>query len=206
MTDERADYLASGSEGESPDREGLDRIRHILGQDSTWSEPPPEVADRLMATIGEDDLAPSLPPSPNRRWPWIAAAAAGVVLVVAAALTGILGSGDEQSIVMAGTSIEPTATGHASITDSGSGWWIRLEVEGLPAAGEGTYYEAWLWNDQGDGISVGTFHLRDHRSPVVLWSGVDPEAYPSLWVTLEPEDGDPSASEQIVMRGRSDSG
>jgi hypothetical protein len=31
---------------------------------------------------------------------------------------------------------------------------------------------------------------------------VDPAAYPSLWVTLETEDGDPAASERVVMRGR----
>jgi hypothetical protein len=39
---------------------------------------------------------------------------------------------------------------------------------------------------------------------VVLWSGVDPEDYPAIWVTLEDEDGDPTASDRVVMKGRPD--
>ena len=31
---------------------------------------------------------------------------------------------------------------------------------------------------------------------------LDPADYPAIWVTLEEEDGDPAASEQVVMRGR----
>jgi hypothetical protein len=51
-------------------------------------------------------------------------------------------------------------------------------------------------------VSIGTFHLRGDPEPIVLWSGVDPASYPAIWVTLEDEDGDPSASESVVMRGR----
>jgi len=204
MTDERADYLASGREGDISDVERLDLVRHILAQDSTWSEPPPEVAERLLASIGVDHH-PSRRADPGRRWwPWVAAVAVVIVLVVMAGLTGLIGSTDQQLISVSGTSLQPAASGEASIRDTGSGWWIRLEVDGLPPADEGTYYEAWLWSDDGEGISVGTFHMRQGQAPVVLWSGVDPANYPSLWVTLEPEDGDPSASEQIVLRGRSE--
>jgi hypothetical protein len=35
---------------------------------------------------------------------------------------------------------------------------------------------------------------------------VDPADYPAIWVTLETEDGDPAASDRIVMWGRPEDG
>ena len=187
-----------------PDAERLDLIRDVLGRHATWAEPPPEVADRLLAAI-EAERPPMEPErASSRRWLGMTAAVVGVaaVTIVVAGLTGAFSSPDEQIVVIAGTELEPTASGEAAIREAESGWWIRLEVEDLPPAEVGTYYEGWVWNDQGDGVSIGTFHLRGDAEPVVLWSGVDPADYPAIWVTLEEEDGDPAASEQVVMRGR----
>jgi hypothetical protein len=83
-----------------------------------------------------------------------------------------------------------------------AGWWIHLDVTGLPPAPEGQYYEGWVWSDEGEGVSIGTFHLRGGDAPVVLWSGVPLAEYPSIWVTLENEDEGPEASELVVMTGR----
>jgi hypothetical protein len=126
--------------------------------------------------------------------------AAIAILVIG--LTGVFSSPDQQIVAIAGTDLQPGATGEAAIKEAESGWWIRLDIADLPAADVGTYYEGWVWNDQGDGVSIGTFHLRGDPEPVVLWSGVDPANYPAIWVTLEDEDGDPSASDRVVMRGR----
>ena len=203
MTEERAHYLASYSGPQPDDQDRLDLIREILGREATWSEPPPEVADRLFATIGTSHLATgakSVPPP--RRWGAAAAvlgAAAFVVLL--AGLLGVFSSPDETVVPIAGTELQPEATGEAAIRETDAGWWIRLEIDDLPAAQAGTYYEGWVWNDQGEGVSIGTFHLRGETESVVLWSGVDPADYPAIWVTLEEEDGDPSASERVVMWG-----
>jgi len=118
-----------------------------------------------------------------------------------AGLLGVFSSPDEQVVAIAGTELQPDATGQAAIRQTESGWWIRLDVEDLPAADDGTYYEGWVWNDEGEGVSIGTFHFRGGERSVVLWSGVDPADYPAIWVTLEDEDGDPSASDRVVMRG-----
>ena len=199
MTEDDARYLASGAGETPPDSDRLDLIRAVLADDAVWAEPPPGGADRLVSAISGDSETTAVR-KPVRWAPW-AAAFAAVALVVA--VLGSLGAFDTpgQVVTMKGTDLQPTASGEATIHQTGAGWSIRLEVNGLPPADEGEYYEGWLWNEDGDGISVGTFHLGGGDSVVTLWSGVDPDEYPSLWVTLETEDGDPSASDQIVMRG-----
>ena len=209
MSDERAEYLATGSGTEPGDKERLDLIRDLLGRETTWSEPPPEVADRLIASIGIEKTARD--PEPSRTWrrgPLIAAAATGVaaLVVVIAGLLGVFSSPAERVIAIEGTDFQPAASGEAEIRETDAGWWIRLHVNDLPAAEEGTYYEGWVWNDDGQGVSIGTFHLRGDQESVVLWSGVDPDDYPAIWVTLEEEDGDPAASDRIVMWGRNAEG
>ncbi|HSM45996.1 MAG TPA: anti-sigma factor [Acidimicrobiia bacterium] len=205
MTDDRADYLAAAT-GQGPtERARLDLIRQILASEAAWAEPPPEVADRLLAAIGSTKRSAVATRSPRRRrWGW-AAAISGAAAAAAVALAGVFGvfsAPNEQVVEIAGTDLEPAATGEAAIGETDAGWWIRLDIEQLPAAEPGTYYEGWMWNDQGEGVSIGTFHLRGGTEPVVLWSGVDPIDYPAIWVTLEDEDGDPSASDRVVMRGR----
>lgn len=203
MTEERAEYLASASGPEPSDKERLDLIRDILGQDATWAEPPPEVADRLLAAVGAGRHTEVKPAAPRRRTPWVAAAVLGAaaLILAIAGLAGVFSSPDPQVVVIEGTELEPEASGEASIMETDAGWWIRLELDDLPAADDGTYYEGWVWNEEGQGVSIGTFHLRGGSEEVVLWSGVDPADYPAIWVTLENEDGDPSASDRIVMKG-----
>jgi hypothetical protein len=109
---------------------------------------------------------------------------------------------DDTILAMVGTEIEAGAGGTAAVRPTGSGWWIRLDLTGLPPAPEGSYYEGWVWSDDGEGVSIGTFHLRNDQGPVILWSGVEMEEYPSIWVTLEDEDGSAVASDRVVMKGR----
>lgn len=205
MPENRAEYLASGSGPEPEDRARLDLIRSVLSRKETWSEPPPEVADQVIAAISAEKRPADLEPvARSRRWPLVAAVSTGAAAVVIAimGMLGVFSSPDQQVLAIEGTDLQPSATGEASIRESGAGWWIRLELDDLPAADQGTYYEGWVWNDDGQGVSIGTFHLRGGDQQVILWSGVDPANYPSIWVTLEDEDGNPAASERIVMRGR----
>jgi Anti-sigma-K factor rskA len=109
---------------------------------------------------------------------------------------------DDNVVAMSGTELEAAALGEAEFGPNEAGWWIRLDVTGLPPAPEGSYYEGWVWSDEGEGVSIGTFHLRGEDMPIVLWSGVPLADYPSIWVTLESEDDGPEASELIVMKGR----
>ena len=199
MSDDRAQYLASSSGPPPADRERLDGLRDVLRDESTWSDPPPDVLGRVL---GEIEAEVDGPGRSGSRWGWIAAAAAIILIVATAALTGALAPPAGEQVALAGTELEPEASGVASVREADAGWWIRLELDDLPAASAGTYYEGWVWNEAGQGVSIGTFHLRGGEAAIELWSGVDPADYPAIWVTLEDEDGNPAASDRVVMRGR----
>lgn len=205
MTEDHSEYLASGS-GEKPaDRDRLDMIRAILADEATWSEPPPEVGDAVIASIAaspEPDRRSD--PGRSRSSKLLAgvAAAAAVLVVIVGIFTALDGETEEIVMAVEGTELEAEASGQATLVPTGDGWSIRLEVSDLPAAEPGSYYEGWMWNDEGQGVSIGTFHLRGGGETVILWSGVSPDDYPSIWVTREDEDGDASASDRVVLWGR----
>lgn len=203
MTEDRAEYLASGQGPRPVDGDRLDLVRDVLSRETTWAEPPPEVADRVFAAIRSQTPTEEKIPS-RSRWSGVVAAVLGVAAIatVVAGVAGVFSPTEEQVIAMEGTELQPAASGEAAIRATDAGWWIRLDITDLPPADAGTYYEGWVWNDEGEGVSIGTFHLRGEDGSVTMWSGVDPADYPAIWVTLEDEDGDPSASERIVMWGR----
>jgi len=202
----RAHYLASGSGDKPRDHERLDLIRAVLAEEATWAEPQQQVADGLLAAVGKDRVSSvtEAPSAPRRRWPVVVAAVGSAAAVVALVFStiSVLDSENETLLAMTGTDIEPDATGQAAVRPTGSGWWIRLDLTGLPPAPDGAFYEGWVWSDEGDGVSIGTFHLRGAQEPVILWSGVEMADYPSIWVTLENEDEGPEASDLVVVTGR----
>lgn len=203
--DSRARYLATGSIDVPIEHDRLDLIRGVLAEEATWAEPPPEVADGVLAALGRESV-PALSAVPERgsRWPLIAAVVGGAAALVALVLStvAVLGQEQETIVAMAGTELEESAQGEAAVRPADAGWWIRLDVTGLPPAPDGSYYEGWVWSDDGAGVSIGTFHLRGAEAAVVLWSGVPLADYPSIWVTLENEAEGPEASDQVVMTGR----
>lgn len=205
--DIRPEYLATGSGGSPVDHEQLDLIRDVLAQSSTWEEPPAGVVEGLLAAIAtEGHTPPAEPEVSSTRRPLLVAAVS--VAAIALAVFGIVSVFDtpiaETVVAMTGTDLAPAASGIASVRSTPSGWYIGLDVSGLPAAPEGSYYEGWVWSDDDRGVSIGTFHVRAGDDEVVLWSGVDVAEYPVIWITLEDETEGPEASDRIVMTGRAE--
>ncbi len=199
--DREAEYLATGA-GEAPaNREHLDAARQVLSSASAWEAAPDSVGDEVL---GEIRARTDPFQEPHRRIsPWRLLAAAltlGVVLLVTFVGLGTLS--DETRVDLAGTDLQPTASGTAWLEPTDAGWSIQIDFEGLPPADVGYYYEGWVWSDDGDGVSIGTFHLRNGAERLSLWSGVDVADYPSIWISLQPEGGGPAVSDQILMRGR----
>jgi hypothetical protein len=203
--DLRSDYLATGS-GERPaDHEQLDLIRAVLGEASTWSEPPEGVVEGLLAAITREGETSNREPAAvvrSRRPLLVTAAAVAAITLLVLGVAWVFDEPDTEAVVaITGTDLAPSAAGIATLRPTPSGWYIRLEVSGLPAAPEGSYYEGWVWSEE-QGVSIGAFHLHDVSEPVVLWSGVDVAEYPAIWVTRQDEGAGAEASDRIMMKGR----
>ncbi len=107
----------------------------------------------------------------------------------------------EFAATLSGTELAPTATGDVTLTKTPSGWDIRLHATGLPRRENGEFYQAWLKNDAGLLVPIGSFN--DGRD-VTLWAGVPPSTFSTLTVTQEVADGDQASSGQVVLTGVAD--
>ncbi|MEX1037838.1 MAG: anti-sigma factor [Acidimicrobiia bacterium] len=199
--DREASYLATGT-GEPPENhESLDAARRVLARPSTWEVPSQSVAEGVLGEIRE--ATGQFKETRKRISPARLVAAAltlGAILLVTAIGLGSLRDGTR--VDLTGTELEPTASGTVWLQSTDAGWAIRIDLEDLPPAGAGYYYEGWVWSDDGEGVSIGTFHLRDGSEPLSLWAGVDVADYPSIWISRQAEGGGAAVSEEIVMRGR----
>ena len=64
---------------------------------------------------------------------------------------------------MAGTDLASAASATGQIDDTDSGLEITLNIQGLPPAPDGYFYEAWMRtanDDDPDLTAIGTFHMR----------------------------------------------
>jgi hypothetical protein len=205
----------------------LERFRTTLRSAAVWERPPDDLADRVIARVGDlrrgdghvgtahAAMAPpaDLDAARGRRrrvswlWPALAAAAALVVAFAAGALLFDDDGGQRSLEAIASVELAPTdrggdASAAGSVVDAGAGYAINLEVAGLPAAPEGAYYEGWLHNeDSDDWVSVGTFHMRNGDGRVVLWSGVPIADYRELVVTAETQ-GSGAGPGDAVLTGQ----
>lgn len=173
--------------------------------------------DEITAGVRPVGSAPAhrprpAPPAPTeldahrwrRRRPLLAAAAA--VLVVGVGLAGVLvaGRGDTDTeaveVALAGTDEAPGAAAVVRLRDEPAGVSVRLAVDTLDPAPEGTFYEAWLVGETGK-VSAGTFHLRGDQDEIELWLGVDTTGYEAVTVTRQPVAGGSLAEGVVVLRG-----
>lgn len=190
-----------------------------LGDPAVWAEPPAWLEGSVVAAIAAErderatapaaPLAPARPARTARRtgrprqtW-WLAAAAAAIVVVAAGAVALVATRGGDggETYALDPTEEVPGASGTATLEDTASGLEIVLDVRGLPPAGDGQFYQAWMRSEEGDLVSIGTFHLRGGDDEVTLWSGVDAADYPILTVTIQTEGEGTDSSGIVVLRG-----
>jgi hypothetical protein len=81
---------------------------------------------------------------------------------------------------------------------------LTLSVEDFPPTPAGAYYTVWVRGEAGD-VAIGTFRLKsDDDFDIPFAIGVNPSEYPEVVVTLEPDDGDPALTGEVVTKGRFD--
>ena len=100
---------------------------------------------------------------------------------------------------LAGTELAPDASGRVEMFADSAGFRIYLWPESLPLLDGGRFYQGWLKGDAGL-VPIGTFS-QGNGDMVILWSGVDPEEYPTVTVTIEAPDGNQESSGQRVLAG-----
>ena len=173
----------------------LERVDALLADPSLWTEPPAGLQEKVVEAV----LAESGRTQHRRRARYaVAAVAASVLLVLGATVAVRLVSEDPVrfTATVAPTALAPRAHGDVSLTRTRSGWKITLRVDALPRRDGTEYYEAWLRNEAGQRISIGTFNEGDY---VTLWAGVSPAEFDTLTVTREVLDDDPGPSGEVVL-------
>jgi hypothetical protein len=208
IAEDRADALTPEQAAELPVLAGL------LADPSTWAEPDAGLEDRVVAAVraAEPDAPSSVTPitarsertAARRRRRGvvaasIAAAAALVIGVTTVVVTGS-GSGPDGEAQLAATALAPDARATVDVTRTEAGFRIALDARGLPELQAGEYYQAWLKNAADTLVPIGSFSSDDDT--VTLWSGVSPEDFPTMTVTIESADGDQASSGRRVLVGR----
>lgn len=182
------------------ERAELERVRHVLADPAVWMEPAPDLQEAVVAAIAQEARAGRQ----RRRIRFAVAGVAATVLLAAGVTVGLRANRAEPvefAASLSGTELAPDAAGDVTLTKTPSGWKIRLNATGLLRRADGEFYEAWLKDDAGLLVPIGTFN---DGHDVTLWSGVGPTAFPTLTVTREVADGDQASSGQVVLTGQAD--
>lgn len=180
-----------------------------LARADVWDGPPPGLEDAIVAAISaEAAIAPANVMAIDRgrraRVPlWLAAAAAAVLVVGGFVIARMGSNGSGVDVTLAATDAAPGASAVVNLAATPAGLKILLDVDGLPGAPEGSFYEAWI-SDGETKVSAGTFHLRDGDGEIELWAGVADPRFDRMTITIEPLDGVAESSGNVLLAGEFD--
>jgi hypothetical protein len=188
----------SDSELTPAERAEIERVESVLADPSVWMEPPAHLQEAVVAAIASEA---GLGERRRRVRLALVGVAAAILLAVGVTVGVQLNQDDsiEFAASLSGTELAPSATGDVTLKKTPSGWDIRLHATGLPRREGGEFYQAWLKNDDGLLVPIGSFN--DGRE-VILWSGVGPGDFPILTITQEVADGDQASSGLVVLSGQ----
>jgi len=193
-------------------------------------EPPPELAERLMALVNAP--VPAAAPVVKRklqlpplRPAWVAAVAALLVLVVTNfywfsrvsdlttrynELEMRVNTDDRTSFVLTSTSdlqwvrlpsAEETAKSAAFLMWNTDSAIGVLYASGFPPLEEGKIYQLWLTRKD-ERISAGTFRVDHYGKGALLFHVTEPiDRFAWAWVTAEPESGSEQPGDTVITKG-----
>jgi hypothetical protein len=182
-------------------------LAELLADPSTWAEPPAALEDAVVRAVVEaapdaaPDAAPVEPAARRKRRSWMPVLAVAAAVVIALGAFAVLRdrTSSDFNAQLSATALAPGATGSADVTQNDAGFRVTLDAHGLPALRAGQFYQAWLKNDAGTLVPIGSFSSSDGK--VTLWSGVSPKDFPTLTVTIEATDNDQTSSGRRVLIG-----
>lgn len=152
------------------------------------------------------DLPPLPRSAPRRRWPAVAAAAVVVSLVAGGALVGWLRSGAgsstpsaRQAALVAVGQEAPSASGVVRMSGPTGRTDMTIRTSGLPPAGTGHFYYAWLLDpDTNKMLPLGVVAI-DASSTFEVQSDLVAR-YRAVDISLQADDGNPAHSPVSVLR------
>jgi anti-sigma factor RsiW len=170
----------------------------------TSAPPDPEASEtpEWLARISRDSGRPNHRRPTHRRR--LAAVAAGVVVLAGAvaAAVGLTGSGPAP---VARAALHPLqapagASGQVTVTAADGSRDVRISTAGLPAPGQGHYYEVWLLNPATlKMMPMGALPPSGQASFSVA-TGLT-AGYSAVDISLQANNGDPAHSATSVLRG-----
>jgi hypothetical protein len=193
----------------------IDDPTDATGTEDGLVTPPDDLWDRIAEDVRAEGAASVVAPggvAPIRRHQRrsVLGLVAAAVLVIAA-LAGaavVLGrgtTGDTTQLVarasLSGAGLDPggDSTGAAELLEGDAGWKVAIEVDDLPDAPDGSYYEAWLLGP--DGSQVQSLGALEGNARLAVPDGLAIDDFPLVDVSIEPIDGDPGHSSKSVLRG-----
>lgn len=167
-----------------------DRLERLLASPALWDEPDPRWEDAIMREVGVEAPAGA---GPRTGWTVAAVAAAAAVVLTLVVITR--SPAPDWTVALAAPP-DSGIVGAVSGFNEATGTRVVLEIDNLDAAGEGTFYEVWWVDlDTGGAVSSGSFLESD---TIEMWIGIRRSDFPKMLITLEPSDGDPSPSDDVI--------
>lgn len=159
-------------------------IEALLRSPAVWEDVPTELDDRIRSDFQQPTRIPVR---------WLVAAAAVAAVVVGFVVLQPPEPDWSLDIVAAP---ETMITGEVVGWNESTGTRVVLELDNLAPAQEGTFYEVW-WVDleTGGAVSSGSF-LEEDR--IEMRMGIRRGEFPKVLITIEPSDGDPSPSGDVI--------
>ena len=186
----------------------LEHLPALLAEAAPHVDVPVDLEARTFARIedeaGSGTAAQEAGPHPRRVGAGMRrmlAVAAGFLLVAGAVglVANLLSAStdDDGTTIRLISATGGNAIGEAKVRTTPQGRSVALKVEGLPPAPAGSYYECWFVGASDtlatpNRVSVGTFDVPDSGEHTVeMTSAASAARFPSLGVTVEPDDGNP---------------
>ena len=189
-------------------------VEELLADRSSWTDPPADVADRVVAAIlAEASVGPaelytaadlraaqeSARGGISARPFVIGAIAALVLLVLGVTLLSALGGTDVETgdtIELRPTGRLPDVSGSIEVISTAAGVRIVLDAPTLPDLGTG-WYEGWVQLDDGSIRSAGTFASADG---VELTAAADVAVADQFLVVVSDDDPSAFTDSDVVLR------
>jgi anti-sigma factor RsiW len=166
------------------------RLSSTLSSHSLWEEPPSDLSERILQTVGGHDErshADRRAQPEHQRTALFAGVAVTLLIALAGTFFATRSLSADWEMTMATSEERPEATAVIRGWSTAMGTRMVLDIRGIEDAPSGSYYEIWMTAPDGRHISAGTF---SGSGRVTAFAGVRRADYPRIWITLETADDD----------------